>query len=137
MDIRPFGKTGRHVGEIGLGTWQLGANWGDVSEADALATMQAAYDGGVTFFDTADVYGAGRSESRIGKFLAETDGAEDAIFVATKLGRGSEPGWPDNFTREAVRQHTEDSLERLGVDALDLTQLHCVPTISRPQAATA
>lgn len=128
MQTRPFGKTGRDVGEIGLGTWQLGANWGDVSEADAIATMQAAYDGGVTFFDTADVYGAGRSEARIGKFLAETPDAEDDIFVATKLGRGSEPGWPANFTREAVRLHTEESLERLGVDALDLTQLHCVPT---------
>ena len=128
MQKRPFGKTGRDVGEIGLGTWQLGANWGDVSEEDAVATMQAAYDGGVTFFDTADVYGAGRSETRIGKFLAETPGAVEDIFVATKLGRGSEPGWPENFTREAVRLHTEESLERLEVDALDLTQLHCVPT---------
>lgn len=128
MQTRPLGKTGRKVGEIGLGTWQLGANWGDVTEEEALATLRAAYEGGVTFFDTADVYGAGRSESIIGEFLAETDGAEDEVFVATKLGRGSEPGWPANFTRAAVRQHTEESLERLGVDALDLTQLHCVPT---------
>src|SRR5690606_27339331 len=89
---------------------------------------RTAYDGGVTFFDTADVYGAGRSESIIGEFLNQTDGAEDDVFVATTLGRGSEPGWPENFTRKWVRQHTEESLERLDVDALDLTQLHCVPT---------
>ncbi len=128
MNIRPLGKTGRKVGEIGLGTWQLGANWGDVTEEDALATLQAAVAGGVTFLDTADVYGAGRSETIIGEFLAEHCDEPDELFVATKLGRGSEPGWPENFTRAAVRQHTEDSLERLGVDALDLTQLHCVPT---------
>ena len=128
MHSRPFGKTGRDVGEIGLGTWQLGANWGDVSEEDAVATLQAAVEGGVTFLDTADVYGAGRSETIIGEFLAEHCDDPDELFIATKLGRGSEPGWPENFTRAAVRLHTEESLERLGVDALHLTQLHCVPT---------
>lgn len=128
MQTRPLGKTGRVVGEIGLGTWQLGANWGDVSEEDALATLRTAVAGGVNFLDTADVYGAGRSESIIGEFLAEHCDDPDELFVATKLGRGSEPGWPENFTREAVRTHTEESLERLGVDALDLTQLHCIPS---------
>ncbi|GAB5560216.1 MAG: aldo/keto reductase [Synoicihabitans sp.] len=127
MNKRIFGKTGRRVGEVGLGTWQIGGNWGAVGEADAIATLQAAYDGGVTFFDTADVYGGGLSEERIGRFLRETAGARDAVFVATKFGRGGNPGWPENFTRAAVRQHTEDSLRRLGVDALDLTQLHCLP----------
>ena len=124
MKSRTFGKTGRPVGEIGLGRWQIGGNWGDVTEQDAFATLRAAVDQGVNFFDTADVYGEGRSETLIGRFLKET---KAPIFVATKLGRFSNPGWPKNFTREAVRQHTEASLKRLGVDALDLTQLHCIP----------
>jgi len=124
MHSRIFGKTGRSVGEIGLGTWQLGADWGEVTEAEALDTLRAAVSSGVNFLDTADVYGGGRSESIIGKFLKET---REPLFVATKLGRSSVPGWPGNFTREAVRQHTEGSLKRLGVAALDLTQLHCVP----------
>ncbi len=128
MNTRTFGPTGRDVSEIGLGTWQLGGGWGDVSESDALMTLQAAYDGGVTFFDTADVYGDGRSETLIGQFLRQVPAARDGVFVATKLGRGGQPGWPGNFTRDAVRAHTEASLQRLGVEALDLTQLHCVPT---------
>ena len=94
MHTRVFGHTGRPVGEIGLGTWQLGADWGDVSEDAALATLRAAYDGGVTFFDTADVYGAGRSETIIGRFLRETPGARGHVFVATKLGRNN---WPNGF----------------------------------------
>jgi aryl-alcohol dehydrogenase-like predicted oxidoreductase len=89
-----------------------------------LATLTAAYEAGTDFFDTADVYGAGRSERLIGRFLRET---RANVRVATKLGRFSDPGWPANFTRAAVRQHTEASLRRLGVEALDLTQLHCLP----------
>jgi aryl-alcohol dehydrogenase-like predicted oxidoreductase len=124
MKTRAFGKTGFAAGEIGLGTWQLGADWGDVSEDAALATLRAAHEAGTNFFDTADVYGSGRSERLIGRFLRE---AHASIFVATKLGRFSDPGLPANFTRAVVRLHTEASLRRLGVDALDLTQLHCVP----------
>lgn len=124
MNLRPFGRTGRIVSEIGLGTWQLGANWGDVSDADALRTLQAAYDSGVTFFDTADVYGMGRSETLIGKFLRETPGARERVYVATKLGRRD---WPNGFTRAKVTQFVDDSLRHLGVDCLDLTQTHCVP----------
>ncbi len=124
MKTRVFDGTGP-VSEVGLGCWQLGgADWGDVSEDDALAILHTSVAQGVTFFDTADVYGLGRSESLIGKFLKET---KEQVFVATKLGRFPEPGWPGNLTREAVRAHTEASLERLGVPALDLTQLHCVP----------
>lgn len=126
MNTRIFGKTGRVVSEVGLGTWQLGAGWGEVTDEAALATLQAAYDAGTTFFDTADVYGDGRSETLIGKFL-KTSGATGKVFVATKLGRRGDPGWPKNFTREIVRRHTEDSLRRLGVEALDLTQFHCIP----------
>lgn len=127
MKTRLFGKTGRNVSEVGLGTWQLGAGWGDVSEADALATLRAAWDAGTTLFDTADVYGMGRAETLIGQFLRETPSARGNVYVATKLGRFSPPGWPENFSRAGIRQHTEASLRRLGVDALDLTQLHCVP----------
>jgi aryl-alcohol dehydrogenase-like predicted oxidoreductase len=124
MKTRTFGSTGRAVGEVGLGTWQIGGNWGEVPETVALQTLHTAVETGTTLFDTADVYGDGRSESLIGRFLKETNAP---IFVATKLGRSSPPGWPGNFTRDAIRAHTEASLRRLGVEALDLTQLHCIP----------
>jgi len=124
MNTRIFGSTGFAAGEVGLGTWQLGGDWGEVSDATALATLRAAHEAGTNFFDTADVYGAGRSEQLIGRFLKES---RAKVFVATKLGRFGDPGWPQNFTRDAVRRHTEASLRRLGVAALDLTQLHCVP----------
>lgn len=117
---------GGPVSRIGLGCWQLGDDcWGDVSEDTAQSILREAYEAGVTFFDTADVYGGGLSESRIGRFLRETDAD---VTVATKIGRFGEPGWPLNFTRDAIRKHTEASLKRLGVDALDLVQLHCIPT---------
>src|SRR6185436_19296177 len=119
MNTRIFGRTGRAVGEVGLGTWQLGAGWGDVPHEVALATLRAAWEAGTTLFDTADVYGMGRSETLIGKFLRETPGTRGKIYVATKLGRFSPPGWPENFSRAGVRQHTEASLRRLGVDTLD------------------
>lgn len=125
MNTRPLGSTGRNVSEIGLGTWQLGSGWGNVTDAEAAETLRAAFEAGVTFFDTADVYGDGRSESLIGTFLRATPGARERVFVATKLGRRE---WPRGFTRDHVRRFTEDSLRRLGVEALDLTQLHCVPT---------
>jgi aryl-alcohol dehydrogenase-like predicted oxidoreductase len=126
MKRRLFNHTGEEVSEIGLGTWQLGgADWGEVDESLALETLRAAAAGGVNFFDTADVYGLGRSEQLIGKFLK---GIPGRIFVATKLGRFPEPGWPKNFSLDALRRHTEASLKRLGVEAIDLTQLHCIPT---------
>ena len=113
------------VSEVGLGCWQIGgAEWGDVAEEEAMAILHTSVTHGVTFFDTADVYGLGRSENLIGRFLKETS---DSVFVATKLGRFPEPGGSENFTRSAVRAHTEASLQRLGVDTLDLTQLHCIP----------
>lgn len=124
MKTRKFGATGRTVGEVGLGTWQLGGDWGSVTDEVALQTLRAAIEAGTTLLDTADVYGSGRSETLIGKFLKET---RAPLYVATKLGRFSPPGWPDNFTREGIRGHTEASLKRLGVEALDLTQLHCIP----------
>src|SRR3954467_1572505 len=127
MNSRLFCATGRSVGEVGLGTWQLGAGWGNVSDETALATLRAAWDAGTTLFDTADVYGMGRSETLIGQFLKETPAAGGGAYVAAKLGRFDPPGWPGNFSRAGVRQHTEASLKRLGVETLDLTQFHCIP----------
>jgi aryl-alcohol dehydrogenase-like predicted oxidoreductase len=126
MNHRQFGNTGVRVSEIGLGCWQLGgSDWGDVSDEQALQTLQTAVETGVDFFDTADVYGLGRSETLVGRFLKQT---RAKIFVATKLGRFPEAGGAVNHSLAAFRQHTEASLRRLGVDALDLTQLHCIPT---------
>ncbi|MDT4992641.1 MAG: hypothetical protein QOH97_2533 [Actinoplanes sp.] len=114
---------GRTVGVIGLGAWQLGADWGSVSEDDAHATLQAAADAGVTFFDTADVYGDGRSETVIGAFRKEHPG----ITVATKMGRRV-PQEPSAYTLDNFRAWTDRSRANLGVDTLDLVQLHCPPT---------
>ena len=127
MQTRNFGPTGPPVSEIGLGTWQLGgAEWGDVDEAQALAVLSAAADAGVSFIDTADIYGLGRSETLIGQFL-KAAGDRDRFFIATKLGRHPEPGWPQNFEPDTIRRHTEASLARLGLNVLDLTQTHCIP----------
>jgi aryl-alcohol dehydrogenase-like predicted oxidoreductase len=126
MNMRPFAARGPRVSEIGIGTWQLGgAEWGDVPQEQALDTLRAAADAGVTFIDTADIYGSGRSERLIGQFLRER--GRDSFFIATKLGRRSDPGWPANFAADIIRKHTEDSLERLGVDVIDLMQTHCIP----------
>ncbi|KRC49536.1 aldo/keto reductase [Leifsonia sp. Root227] len=125
MQQRTLGRTGRTVSVIGLGTWQLGADWGDVSEQDALAVLDAAVAAGVTFFDTADVYGDGRSERLIGAYRAAHP--EAPLTVATKMGR-REAQDPDNFTLAKFREWTDRSRANLGVDTLDLVQLHCPPT---------
>lgn len=125
MQQRPLGRTGRDVSVIGLGTWQLGADWGDVSEEDALAVLAASADAGVTLFDTADVYGDGRSETLIGRFLADRPDA--GITVATKMGRRQEQV-KENYTPENFRAWTERSRRNLRTDTLDLVQLHCPPT---------
>lgn len=124
MNRRNFDKQ-TAVSEIGLGTWQLGGDWGTVDDAMAERILETAVEQGISFFDTADVYGLGLSERRIANFLKRHHGN---IFVATKLGRFPEPGWPDNFTYAAMRQHVDASRQRLNQDALDLTQLHCIPT---------
>lgn len=127
MEQRVLGRTGRHVSVVGLGTWQLGADWGDVSREDALAVLRASADAGVTFFDTADVYGDGRSEQLIGEFLRERAATEPAITVATKMGRRVEQV-PENYVLENFRAWTDRSRRNLGVERLDLVQLHCPPT---------
>ncbi len=111
---------------VGLGAWQLGADWGSVSEDDALAVLATAVDAGVNFIDTADVYGDGRSETLIGRFLRER-GPGHGITVATKMGRrvAQEPA---NYSMDNFRAWNDRSRANLGVDTLDLVQLHCPPT---------
>ncbi len=113
------------VSEIGLGTWQLGADWGDVDDSTAEKVLATAIENGVNFFDTADCYGEGLSETRLGRFVKALS---SEVVIATKLGRFPQPGWPDNFSQEQFRKHTENSLKRLGMECLDLTQVHCPPT---------
>lgn len=124
MYTRTLGRTGRTVSVIGLGTWQLGAGWGNVSEADALSVLEASAQAGVTFFDTADAYGDGRSETLIGRFLAANP--ESHITVATKMGRREDQD-PANFTLAKFREWTDRSRANLRTDTLDLVQLHCPP----------
>jgi aryl-alcohol dehydrogenase-like predicted oxidoreductase len=116
---------GREAGVIGLGAWQLGADWGEVSEDAAFATLGAAVDAGVTFLDTADVYGDGRSEQIIGRFLRQH--APAGITVATKMGRRV-PQEPSAYHLDNFRAWNDRSRANLGVDTLDLVQLHCPPT---------
>jgi aryl-alcohol dehydrogenase-like predicted oxidoreductase len=125
MLASPLGRTGRQVSAIGLGTWQFGGDWGDVSEPDALDVLSAAVAAGVTLFDTADVYGDGRSESIIGTFLAGHP--RHGITVATKMGRRLDQV-AANYTPEHFQEWTTRSRQNLGVDTLDLVQLHCPPT---------
>ena len=126
MQSRTLGRTGRTVSVIGLGCWQLGADWGAVSEDDALAVLRTAVEQGVTFLDTADVYGDGRSEQLIGRLLAEL--GADAPFVATKMGRRADPHTASAYSLPAFRDWTDRSRRNLGVEVLDLVQLHCPPT---------
>ena len=125
MRNRTLGRTGRDVSEIGFGAWQIGADWGDVDEDEAVATLHAAADAGVTFFDTADVYGDGRSERLVGRLLRERP--DDGITVATKMGRRLDQT-VENYSPAHFRAWNDRSRENLGVETLDLVQLHCPPT---------
>ena len=116
---------GHEVSVVGLGTWQLGSDWGDVDEDSALDVLDAAIGAGVTFLDTADVYGDGRSERLIGRWLAAHPGS--GVMVATKMGRRVEQR-VENYSSDAMRAWNDRSRENLGVDTLDLVQLHCPPT---------
>jgi aryl-alcohol dehydrogenase-like predicted oxidoreductase len=126
VETRVLGRTGKQVGVVGLGCWQLGGDWGEVDEGDALAVLHAAVDAGVTFLDTADVYGDGRSETLIGRFLKER--GSEGLFVATKAGRRADPHVPEAFTAANLRAWVDRSRANLGMDTLDLVQLHCPPT---------
>src|ERR1700722_16765352 len=122
METRTIPRLARDVSVVGLGTWQLGADWGDVAPEDARATLEAARDAGVTFYDTADVHGDGRSERFVGAFAAE----HPEVLVATKMGRRAEQT-VENYSAENFDAWNARSRENLGVDTLDLVQLHCPP----------
>lgn len=126
MNYRKLGETDMAVSEISLGTWAFGSEWGEVSDYDSYAALNRAIDLGVNFLDTADVYGDGRSEKLIGRLLK--DRRDDEIFVATKAGRRLDPHTPDGYDHENLSAFAERSLRNLGVEALDLLQLHCPPT---------
>ena len=126
LSTRPFGATGVTVSAVGFGAWAIGGSWGDVPEAEARATLHAALDAGVTFLDTADVYGDGRSERLIAEVLAERGGRHP--FVATKAGRALSPHVADAYTPEALARLIDASRARLRMETLDLVQLHCPPT---------
>ncbi len=133
MRNHSFGRTAFNVSEIGFGAWQIGGSWGDVSEADGRAALEAALDAGVTFIDTADVYGDGRSEKIIANALKSRGGARP--MVATKAGRRLSPHVADGYTKANLENFIDRSLKNLEVDCLDLVQLHCPPTevLYRPE----
>ena len=134
MNYRNLGETGMRVSEISLGTWAFGGDWGTVGEDDAYAALNRAIDLGVNFLDTADVYGDGRSEKLIGRLLR--DRPDDEIFVATKAGRRLDPHTAEGYNAENLSAFVERSLRNLGVEALDLLQLHCPPTEAYRQDST-
>ena len=118
-------RLGIDTSAIGMGCWQIGSDWGEVAEEKAMDTLRVAADAGVTFFDTADVYGDGRSEKLVGKFRKERGGD---IFVATKMGRRANPHVAAEYNGDNFRAWNDRSRENLGMDTLDLVQLHCPPT---------
>ena len=125
MRQRVFGRTGRMVSEIGFGAWAIGASWGEVDDRDSLAALHAALDSGVSFIDTADVYGDGHSERLIAQVVKERGG--ERPFIATKAGRRSQPHIAESYTFGNLRGFVERSLTNLQTDSLDLLQLHCPP----------
>ncbi|WP_377705759.1 aldo/keto reductase [Pseudoduganella sp. UC29_71] len=125
MKQRVFGRTGRSASEIGFGAWAIGGAWGDVWQEDAKAALHAALDEGMTFIDTADVYGDGRSEQIIAEVLKERGGARP--FVASKIGRRSSPHVAEAYSKANLTAYVERSLRNLQTECLDLVQLHCPP----------
>jgi aryl-alcohol dehydrogenase-like predicted oxidoreductase len=123
MNKRKLGKDGFSISEIGLGCWQFGGDFGHMTEDTAFSIMATAVNNGVSFFDTADVYGIGRSEELIGRFIKE---CSSPVTVATKFGRDGAV-YPGNYSEDNLRRNIEGSLERLHIDSLDLLQLHCIP----------
>ena len=133
MRNHAFGRTSFTVSEIGFGAWQIGGAWGDVSETDGAKALEAALDAGVTFIDTADVYGDGRSEKIIAGVLKSRGGVRP--MVATKAGRRLSPHIADGYTKANLEGFIDRSLKNLEIDSLDLVQLHCPPTevLYRPE----
>ena len=125
MQYRTLGKTGFKISEISLGTWQVGGKWGDdFNHETADQILNAAVDSGINFIDTADVYGNGESEKAVGKFIKNRS---ERIYVATKCGRQLNPHTSEAYQPEVLRKFVENSLKNMGLETLDLIQLHCPP----------
>ena len=133
MQYRNFSNIGWKVSEIGLGCWAIGSEWGDVSAADAREVLKTSLDKGINFFDTADVYGDGRSEKFVGELIKSTS---EKIFVATKSGRRLNPHSPEGYNLKNIEGFIDRSLINLGVDCIDLLQLHCPPSEICPKKET-
>jgi aryl-alcohol dehydrogenase-like predicted oxidoreductase len=125
MQHRELGRTGFSVSEIGFGAWAIGGTWGPTDDAEAMTTLHRALDLGVNFFDTADVYGDGHSEQLLGRLRRER---QEPFFIATKAGRRASPHVADAYDKPNLTAWVERSLQNLGVDAIDLLQIHCPPT---------
>ena len=125
MDHRVLGRTGFRVSPISFGAWAVGGTWGPVDDGDSLAALGRALDRGINFFDTADVYGDGRSERLLGRLRRERS---EPFYVATKAGRRLPAQTPEGYRRANLTAWVERSLQDLGVPAIDLLQLHCPPT---------
>ncbi|TYT63205.1 aldo/keto reductase [Natrialba swarupiae] len=135
MNHRRLGSTGRTVSEVGLGTWNIGGSWGEVSDETGRAVVRSALDAGIDFLDTADVYGDGRSERHIAHVLEERDVSGD-VFVATKAGRRLDPHEADRYAYDDLSPFVDRSREYLSQETLDLLQLHCPPTDAYYQPST-
>ena len=126
MKYRKFGSLDWNVSEIGLGCWQIGADWGEVSEDKAKEVLKSSFENGVNFFDTADVYGMGRSEKFVGEFIKSLS---ERIYVATKAGRQINPHVAEGYyNKELMESYVDQSLSNLNVETIDLLQMHCPPT---------
>ncbi|MGP3778118.1 aldo/keto reductase [Halanaerobium saccharolyticum] len=125
MKYRKLGKTGFEVSEVSFGGWAIGGSWGDVEDDQSIAALEEAVEQGINFFDTADVYGDGRSERLMAKLRKETD---KPIHIATKAGRRLDPHVAEGYNKENLYKFVDRSLKNLDVDTIDLLQLHCPPT---------
>jgi aryl-alcohol dehydrogenase-like predicted oxidoreductase len=132
MQYRPLGNTGWNVSAVSFGAWAIGGSWGEVDDGESLAALRRAVDLGVNFFDTADVYGDGRSEQLMARLRKET---RDEIIIATKAGRRLDPHTPEGYNRANLTAFVDSSLKNLETESIDLLQLHCPPSIlyDRPE----
>ncbi len=125
MEYRELGRTGWKVSEISFGTWAIGGTWGNVDDKESIAALHRSLDMGVNFFDTADVYGDGRSERLLAQLRKER---RETFYIATKAGRRLDPHIASGYNRQNLTAYVERSLKNLQTEAVDLLQLHCPPT---------
>jgi aryl-alcohol dehydrogenase-like predicted oxidoreductase len=125
MKYRSLGRTGWRISEISFGAWAIGGAWGQVDDKESLASLHAALDGGVNFFDTADVYGDGRSERLLAKLKKAR---KEKFYIATKAGRRLPVQTTEGYSRKNLTSFVHRSLRNLSTDTIDLLQLHCPPT---------